>query len=66
VTRTQKNIVAVVALLVGIGADQMIDLQVGMVGHALVLLVAGGPVVLLFGAYFRRRRARGSEQSHHR
>jgi hypothetical protein len=53
-TKARKNLLVGVGLVAGIAADQIIDPQRGMIGHGIVLLLAGGAVAALLEVSLRR------------
>jgi hypothetical protein len=64
--KSRNNLLAGVALAVGIATDQIIDPQAGLVGHMLVLLGAGGAAAFLLERGLRwraTRRATGTPDS---
>jgi hypothetical protein len=52
-TKSRKNLLVGAGLVAGIAADQIIDPHRGMIGHAIVLLSAGGLVAALLEVSFR-------------
>ena len=49
---------AVAGLVAGIATDQIIDPHAGMVGHIVMLVVGGAPVVFIVERYFRKKNVR--------